>query len=55
MIKDTLHNYLSYLEDALCLSLVSIFSESIRKQQINYRKIYFVDHGLVTSLVHSHS
>jgi len=53
--KDTMHNYLSYLEDALCLSLVSIYSESIRKQQINYRKIYFVDHGLVTGLVNSRS
>lgn len=53
--KDTLHNYLSYLEDALCLSQVPIFAESIRKQQINYRKIYFVDHGLVTSLVRSRS
>jgi len=53
--KDTLHNYLSYLEDALCLSLVSIFAESIRKQQINYRKIYFIDHGLVTSLVQTRS
>lgn len=53
--KDTLHNYLSYLEDALCLSQVPIFAESIRKQQINYRKIYFIDHGLVTSLVRSRS
>jgi predicted AAA+ superfamily ATPase len=53
--KDTLHNYLSYLEDALCLSLAPIFTESIRKQQINYRKIYFIDHGLVTSLVHLRS
>ncbi|MCI0512766.1 ATP-binding protein [candidate division KSB1 bacterium] len=53
--KDTLHSYLSYLEDARCLSLVSIYSESIRKQQIHYRKVYFIDHGLVTSLVPSQS
>lgn len=53
--KDTIHLYLGYLEDALCLSLVSIYSESIRKQQIHYRKVYFIDHGFVTSLVPSPS
>ncbi len=49
--KDTLHNYLTYLTDAFFIKLVPIFSESIRKQQINYRKIYTLDHGLVTSMV----
>ncbi|MCD4664775.1 MAG: ATP-binding protein [Bacteroidales bacterium] len=53
--KDTLHNYLAYMEDAFCLSLVSIFSDSIRKQHINYRKIYAIDQGLVTSLVNTYS
>lgn len=48
--KDTLHSYVSYLEDAFTLSLVMIYSESIRKQYINYRKIYIMDHGLTTSL-----
>lgn len=53
--KDTLHSYLAYLEDAYCFSLVSIFSESVRTQQVNYRKIYAIDHGLVTAMTGSHS
>ncbi|MFQ5652623.1 MAG: ATP-binding protein, partial [bacterium] len=53
--KDTIHNYLSYLEDACCFSLVSIFSESVRVRQVNYRKIYAIDHGLVTAMTSSRS
>jgi len=53
--KDTLHNYLGYLTDAFFINLVPIFSDSIRKQQINYRKIYTLDHGLVTSMVKTFS
>ena len=48
--KDTLHNFLSYLEDAFTLSSVPIFSESVRRQNINYRKIYVLDHGLTSGL-----
>ncbi|HDP99891.1 MAG TPA: ATP-binding protein [bacterium] len=53
--KDTLHNYLSYLEQSLLIHQVPIFSESLRKQHINYRKIYSLDHGLITSIVNSQS
>lgn len=53
--KDTIHNYLSYLEDAYCFSLVPIFSESLRVRQVNYRKIYAIDHGLVTATASSQS
>lgn len=53
--KDTLHNYLSYLEDSLFIHLVPFFSDSLRKQNINYRKIYVLDHGLITSIVNSQS
>jgi len=53
--KNALHNYLSYLEDAYCFSLVPIFSESLRKQQVNNRKIYAIDHGLVTAMTNSKS
>ncbi|MFW6140915.1 MAG: ATP-binding protein, partial [Acidobacteriota bacterium] len=53
--KDSLHNYLSYLEDAFCFSFVPIFSDSLRKQQVNYKKVYAVDHGLVTGMVSSSS
>ncbi len=47
--KDSIFNYLNYLEDAFWISLVPIYSESIRKQQVNYRKIYVLDNGLVSA------
>ena len=47
--KDSIFNYLAYLEDAFWMSLVPIYSESIRKQQVNYRKIYVLDNGLVSA------
>jgi hypothetical protein len=53
--KDALHNYLSYLEDAYCFSQTPIFSESLRTRQVNYRKIYAIDHGLVTAMTSSRS
>lgn len=53
--KDAIHNYLSYLEDAYCFSLVSIFADSIRARQVNYRKVYAIDHGLVTAMTSSRS
>jgi len=53
--KDALHNYLSYLEDAYCFSLAPVFSESLRARQVNNRKIYAIDHGLVTAMTHSRS
>lgn len=47
--KDSLFNYLSYLEAAYCFFSVPIFSESIRVQHVNPRKIYSIDHGLTTA------
>ena len=47
--KDTLHLYLSYLEEAYAFFTVELFSESIRAQQDNYRKIYVIDTGFVTA------
>lgn len=44
--KDTLHLYLSYVEDAYAFFTVPIFSNSLRVQQVNYRKLYCVDIGL---------
>ena len=49
--KDAVFNYLSYLEDAYCFFSVPIYSHSARVQQVNPRKIYSVDHGLVTACV----
>jgi predicted AAA+ superfamily ATPase len=45
--KTTLHQYISYVEDAYLLFMVPLYSESIRKTQSNPRKVYAVDSGLV--------
>ncbi len=47
--KDTIYQYLEYLEDAFLAFRVPIFSESLRKSQLNPKKIYIADNGLVTS------
>jgi hypothetical protein len=41
--KDTLYDYLVYLEDSFAMFPVSLYSDSIREQQRNPRKIYTVD------------
>ncbi|MCZ2406881.1 MAG: ATP-binding protein [Burkholderiales bacterium] len=45
--KDTLHHMLAHLEDAFLLHTVSLASDSIRRQQVNPRKAYPVDTGLM--------
>ena len=45
--KDTLHNYLSYLEDAFLVRIVSIATDSERQRMVNPRKVYPVDMGLI--------
>lgn len=45
--KNTLYEYLSYVEDAYLAFAVPLFSHSIRKQQANLRKIYLIDPGLL--------
>lgn len=45
--KDTIYNYVNYLEDAYLISTVPIFTESPRRLQIAPKKIYAVDNGLV--------
>ena len=45
--KDTLHDYLSYLEDAFLVRMVSIGSKSERRRMVNPRKIYPIDPGLI--------
>lgn len=47
--KDTLHSYLSYLEDAFLVFTVPIFTESLRRKQTNPQKIYAIDNGLITA------
>ena len=53
--KDSIHNYISYLQDGYCFSFVPILSDSMRKKQVNYKKIYAIDHGLVTATVGTRS
>lgn len=47
--KNTLYEYLQYIEDAYLLFTVPIFSESIRKMHANPKKIYAVDMGLINA------
>lgn len=43
--KDTIFNYMAYLEDAYVLFTVPIFRNSIKEEQRNPKKIYAVDNG----------
>lgn len=45
--KDTLHSMLAWLEDAFLIRLVPLDSTSERQRQVNPRKVYPVDHGLI--------
>ncbi len=45
--KDTLHSYLAHLEDAFLLCSVGIATDSERRRQVNPRKVYPVDTGLM--------
>ena len=45
--KDTLHAYLAHLEDAFLLTSLDLASDSERRRQVNPRKVYPVDTGLM--------
>ena len=45
--KDTLHAYLSYLEDAFLLCSIEIATTSERRRRVNPRKVYPIDTGLI--------
>lgn len=47
--KMTIHDYLSYIEDAYLAFTLPLYSESIRQTQTNPKKIYAVDTGLVNA------
>lgn len=51
--KNTLYEYLGYLEDAYLVFPISLYSESLRKVQSNSRKIYAVDPGLANAYIFS--
>jgi len=50
--KNTLHEYFEYLTDAYLIYPVSIHSRSVRAKQVNPRKIYAIDTGLVNAFRH---
>lgn len=45
--KDTLHQMLAHLEDAFLISTVGLATDSVRRRQVNPRKVYPVDTGLM--------
>jgi len=45
--KDTLHQFFAYLSDAYLIYPVSIYSRSERAKQVNAKKIYVIDSGLI--------
>jgi len=47
LTKDDLYDYLRYLSDAFLLFPVTIHARSEKKRQVNPRKIYLVDNGIL--------
>ncbi|MDD2883185.1 MAG: hypothetical protein PHQ58_22470 [Rhodoferax sp.] len=45
--KDTLHQQLAHLEDAFLLCSIDLATDSERRRQVNPRKVYPVDTGLI--------
>jgi predicted AAA+ superfamily ATPase len=45
--KETLHSYLAHLEDAFLLVNIDVATDSERRKQVNPRKVYPVDTGLM--------
>ena len=48
--KNTLHEYLHYIEDAYLAFSVGLYDRSIRKTQSNPKKIYAIDPGLTSAV-----
>ncbi|MFN3235184.1 MAG: ATP-binding protein [Gammaproteobacteria bacterium] len=47
--KNTIYDYLQYIEDAYLSFSVPLYSESVRKTQTNPKKIYAIDTGLTNA------
>lgn len=47
--RETIYNYISYLEDAFLIFTVNMYSESVRAQQTMPNKIYVIDNGLINA------
>lgn len=48
--KSSVSDYLEWFEDAYCLFTVRIFDASLARSNTNPKKIYCIDHSLVTSV-----
>jgi uncharacterized protein len=48
--KDILYDFVSYIEDAYLAFSISLYDKSIRKAQINPKKTYSIDPGIVRAL-----
>ncbi len=48
--KDTIHNYLDYIQDAFLVFTVSHYSESERVKHNQPKKVYAIDSGLVNAV-----
>lgn len=53
--KDTIHNYLDYIQDAFLIFSVPYYSESERVKQNKPKKVYAIDTGLVNAISQSFS
>lgn len=51
MAKDAIYSLLGHLEDAFLIHLLPLDSTSERRRQMNPRKVYAVDHGLVRACI----
>ncbi len=49
LTKDSLYKYLEYVSDAYLWFSVPIYSLSIRKRQVNLKKIYGIDTGIINA------
>jgi uncharacterized protein len=47
--RETICNYLDYIEDAFLIFKVQVYSESIRAQHTKPSKIYVIDNGLINA------
>lgn len=53
--KDTVYDYIGHIEDSFLAFTVSLYSESLRKTQVNPKKVYAIDPGLATAYTTSFS
>lgn len=53
--KDSIYDFINYVNDCYLLFLINIYSESIHIQNTNDKKIYCVDNGIVSSISYAAS